>query len=123
MDEEDFQRVRKKVRDSYRQSIKAKLANRIVLIENNTIFPNKTSKITLVVKNIENMFLKDILSEEYQLYLKSIRSLDMAVIKRLSLKHKIDLAKLHGYTKYICDTDDTYLASVIEKTSKLYLVK
>lgn len=120
MEEEKFNRIRKKIRSSYETSIKHKKSRQIVLIEDKNIFPKKNNKIMEIVEKIEIYFINKILGDDYKYYIRSLKGLDMTTLKELSNKYCIDLGRLHGYSKYICDTTDPYLSTIIERTYSMY---
>ncbi len=120
MEEDKFNKIRQKIRSSYEQTIKHKKSRQIVLIEDKCIFPKKCDKLSEIVSKIENHFLSNILGEDYQKYTRSLKGLDMTTLKELSNKYDVDLGRLHGYRKYICDTVDPYISSIIERAYSLY---
>lgn len=120
MDEERFLIIKNKIRNSYIEQKKYKMSRQVVVIQNNSVFPEKTEKISGMVKKIDDLFIKDVLGEDYIEYKKGLIKSNMTIIKKLSIEYEIDLAKLNGYSKYVCDTKDQYIKSLIEKVFILY---
>lgn len=119
-EEEKFLLVRKKIRNLYIEEKKEHLSKKIVLITNNTVFPSKNQVVSKMVDSFEKFFIKDILKEDFVKYKKSLKISDMTTIKEISQKHSVDLARLNGYTKYICNTEDEYIKNVIDKIFSYY---
>ena len=120
MDEEKFLLVRKKVRALYEKEKKEHMSKKIVLITNNTVFPDKSAAVRKMVHTFEQFFLKELLKEDFQRYISSLKSCDMTSIKDISKKYAVDLARLNGYTKYVCDTEDEYMKNTIERIFTSY---
>ncbi len=120
MNEENFLLVRKKVRATYEEEKKEHLFKQIVLITNNTVFPQKNPNVGKMVNTFEQFFIRGILNKDFVKYKQSLKSCDMTSLKELSKKHNIDLARLNGYSKYVCDTKDEYLKSTIDKIFSYY---
>lgn len=120
MDEEKFLLVRQKVRAVYEKEKKEHLFKQIVIVTNNTVFPLKNLIVSKLVNAIEEFFIKGILKKDFLKYKRSLKSCDMTSLKKISKKYDIDLARLNGYSKYICDTKDEYLKSTIDKIFSYY---
>lgn len=100
---------------------KEKLSRRIVLIDHHgEVFPKKTAKIQLVVKKIEQFYIKEMLKDNFKKYTLAVEHSDMTTLKALSKMIKLDLCKLNGYNKYVCDTEDQFLDETIEKLYQMY---
>ena len=120
MDEEKFLNLKKKVRALYEEEKREHLSKRIVLLVNNTVFPVKNPVVSKMVQTLENFFIKDMLKEDFVKYTKSLKNCDMTSLKEISRKYSVDLARLNGYSKYVCDTEDVYIRDVIEKIYLYY---
>lgn len=120
MNEENFLLVRKKIKTLYEEEKKEHMSRQIVLITNNTVFPLKNPVVSKMVKTFENYFIKDILKDDFVKYTKSLKNCNMTDIKEISKKYSIDLARLNGYSKYVCDTEDEYIKSIIDRIFLYY---
>lgn len=119
-----MENISKRIKDIVISEQKERLFKRIVLIHSTgDIFPKKTNKIELIVDKIENYYLKTKLKEDFTRYKSAIKNSSMTTLKNLSKKYSIDLCKLNGYDKYVCDTEDVFLDEIIEKLFNLYLKK
>ncbi len=120
MNEEKFLLVRKKIRNLYEDEKKEHISKQIVLITNNTVFPLKNQTVSKMVTTFEKFFIKDLLKQDFVKYTKSLKISDMTTIKEISRKYSVDLARLNGYTKYVCDTKDEYIKTTIDKIFSYY---
>jgi len=119
MDEDRFAKAQKRLRAAYSIEKKQALSRKIVLITNNDIFPELNHKTKKLIQLVEEYFIRCILEEDYDKYLHCILKRDMTTLKHISIKYKIDLGRLNGYSGYICDTEDEYLDNSIKRINKM----
>lgn len=119
-EDQKYDNLKKRIKSVYDNEKKEHKSKQIVIIKNNTVFPLKNDKVMKIVQKIENLFLKEILAEDFVKYTKTLKNCDMTTLKNICKKHSVDLCRLNGYSKYICDTEDPVLRSLIEKTFLMY---